>query len=117
MHVQGVNGGQALACLSSTRGVSQAEAATATGSATGQQVPANAAGAAHSAHPSGSTTGRLSSGSFGAVLSRQENGASDGISQGSRAAPGRQALELAMSQAMQSYLQPGQVQAGLSIMA
>ena len=117
MHVQGVNGGQALACLSGTRGARQAEAAMATDSTAGQQLPPNAAGAAHPAHPPGIVTARLSSESFGAVLSGQENGASHGISQGNGAALGRQALELAMSQAVQSYLQPGHVQARLGVTA
>lgn len=118
MHVQGVDDGQALARACSTQGTQRAAAATGDGSVAGQQVRANAAGTAHSAHfQSGDARGSLSSTSLGAVLSGQETAANDGADQGSRTAFSRQALETAMLQAAQSYLQSGQVQATLGITA
>ena len=110
MQVQGVNDGQALTRSCGLQGAKRAGAATAMASGPGQQMPAGPVTAAHPAYPQppGSTSGHLSSISLGAVLGGQESSVSDGVSQGSRAAPGRQALELTMSQAAQSYLQPGQ---------
>lgn len=118
MHVQGVNSGPASAGACGASGAQRTgAAASAASSAAGQQVPAGAARPAHSAYPQphGSATGGLSSGSLAAALAGQETRAGGGVSQGNGAAPSRQALELAMAQAAQSYLPPVQAQAGLGV--
>lgn len=119
MHVQETSSDQASAGICGQQGARRAEAATTVGSGAGQQKPANAAGAAQPAYPqpSGGATGGLSSVSLAAVLTGQESGASAGVGQWSHTIPSRQALELTMLQAVQSYLPPVQAQPGIGITA
>lgn len=119
MHVQDVNSGPASAGACGASGAQRTGAASAATNAAGQQMPAGAAGPARPARPQphGSATGSLSSGSLAAALAGQESRVGDGVSQGNAAAPSRQALELAMSQAAQNYLPPVQAQAGLGVTA